>query len=60
MFIYQLESLKYCDYSALTLEPALSDGYLFRDYSLNLLQISIRQGFGDIFFNGLNNYKVFL
>jgi len=44
------------NYSALALEPALSDGYLFRDYSLNLLQISIRQGFGDIFFNGLNNY----
>ncbi|MBT4874460.1 MAG: hypothetical protein HN597_02875 [Desulfobacula sp.] len=46
----------FCNYSALRLEPALSDGYLFRGYSLNLLQISIRQGFGDIFFNGLNNY----
>jgi hypothetical protein len=32
------------------LETALSDGYLFRGYSLNLLQISIRQGFGDNFF----------
>jgi hypothetical protein len=38
------------NYSALSLEPALSDEYLFRGYSLNLLQISIRQGFGDIFF----------
>ena len=44
------ESKSFCNYSALTLETALSDGYLFRGYSLNLLQISIRQGFGDNFF----------
>jgi len=39
-----------CNYSAIALEPVLPDGYLFRGYSLNLLQTSIRQGFGDNFF----------
>jgi hypothetical protein len=48
---------KICNYSALALETALSDGYWFRGYLLNLPQISIRQDFGDIFFNGLNNYQ---
>jgi len=38
------------NYSALAFEPALSDGYLFRGYSLNLLQIYIRQRFEDNFF----------
>jgi len=40
------------------LEIALSDGYLFRGYSLNLQQISIRQGFEITSFNGLNNYNI--